>query len=149
MCKKPLLKVQKLTDVSAIETDPVRLRDEAIDWARALWKVVKRRTGHKNNVVLPTAARMAGIEPGTLWSLRYRPPKTVETSLYNKLKLAHERYVTSPEATIAENLEILRSLPPSPKGLLLMASMEEYLRSQEGPETRPPAEPTTTQTEGE
>jgi hypothetical protein len=133
---------QEMTDISAmeIETDPIKLRDDARRWGIELWKAVKRQTEAKNDHAMEAAARMAGVSPSLLWKLKYRPPKGVDVSVYNRLKLAHARYVKSPEATIAENLAELKALPPTPARTRLLASMEEYLRTAQGTESRTPAE---------
>lgn len=127
---------QKMTDISAmeIETDPIKLRDDARRWGLELWKAVKRQTEAKNDHAMEAAARMAGVSPSLLWKLKYRPPQEVSVSVYNRLKLAHARYVKSPEATIAENLAELKALPSNPARARLVAGMEEYLRTAQGEE---------------
>lgn len=123
-----------MTDVSSIETDPDKLLADARQWAGELCKSVKRQTDAKADAVLNTAARLAGVAPSLLWKLKYRPPRGVDVSVYNRLKVAHARYVKSPEATIAENLQALRDLPADPRRDRLLASMEEFLRASESPE---------------
>jgi hypothetical protein len=140
MDKNELPEGQKMTDMTAIETDPEKLLADARTWAKELCGAVKRQTDAKADAVLNTAARFAGVAPSLIWKLKYRPPKEVSVSVYNRLKLAHARYVKSPEATIAENLAALRSLPTNPARDRLMAGMEEYLRTAQGKEVRQPAE---------
>lgn len=140
MDKNELPEGQKMTDISAIETDPVKLLEDARRWAKELCGAAKRLTDAKEDAVLNTAGRWAGVPASFIWKLKYRPPKKVDVSIYNRLKLAHARYVKSPEATIAENLAALRELSPDPARDRLLASMEEYLRTATGPETRTPAE---------
>ena len=123
-----------MTDMTAIETDPDKLLADAQGWAKELCKAVKRQTDAKADAVLNTAARMAGVAPSLIWKLRYRPPKGVDVSVYNRLKLAHARYVKSPEAIIAENLAELKALPSTPARARLVAGMEEYLRTAQGEE---------------
>ena len=123
-----------MTDISAIETDPVKLLDDARNWAKELCKAAERQTDAKADAVLHTASRWAGVTPSLIWKLKYRPPKKVDVSVYNRLKLAHARYVKSPEATIAENLAALKALPSTPARDRLLAGMEEYLRTAQGEE---------------
>ena len=123
-----------MTDISAIETDPDKLLDDARKWAKELCKAVKRQTDAKADAALNTAARWADVSPTMIWKLKYRPPNTVDAHIYNRLKLAHARYVKSPEATIADNLAALKALPSNPARDRLMAGMEEYLRTAQGEE---------------
>ena len=124
-----------MTDVaSSVETDPTRLVDEAAGWAIGLWKAAHRTIGDTQERSMHEAARLARVSPNTIWRLRYRKPADISVSIYNRLMVAHRQHVESAEATVAANLEILRSLPATPARTRLVAQMEEFLRDQEGAE---------------
>lgn len=127
-------------DASAIETEPDKLVAEARGWALALWNKVYRGLGDTQESAMHTAARLAKVPPSTIWGMRYRPPRTIDVSVYFKLKAAYVRHVESVEADIAQNLESLRALPASAARDRLVAQMEEYLRTAESPAARSPSE---------
>src|SRR5690606_9165108 len=112
MGKNELPEGQEVTDVSTmeIEVDPIKLRDQARAWSNELLKTFKRQHEAKEPEAMSAVARWAGVTTNTIWKLKYRPPRTLDVSIYNRLRLAHARYVKSPEATIAENLAALRAL---------------------------------------
>lgn len=128
-----------MTDLSAIETDPDKLVDEAAGWAMALWRRAAQLYGHKQDTAMHTAANWAGVPPTTFWKLRYRKPRDLGISTYNRIKAAHQRHVASVEATSAENLIALRSLPSTPSRDRLVAQLESYLGIAEGETPRAPA----------
>ena len=134
MDKIDLPERQKMTDISYIETDPIKLREQARGWAEDLLKAFKRQHEAKEDEALNGIARWAGVTKTIIWKLKYRPPQRLDVSIYNRLQVAHARYVKSPEATIAENLQALRQLPSDPRRDRLMASMEEFIRASESPE---------------
>src|SRR5690606_38033140 len=74
-----------------------------------------------------TAARWAGVTPGLLWSLRYRPPTSIDASPYLKLQNTYDRLIRSVEGKSAENLIALKALPPTPSRARLIAELEEFL----------------------
>lgn len=122
-----------MTDVTSFETDPDKLLNEAKGWAKALWKCAKITTG-KDDRAMHTAARWANVSPNTLWKLRYRPPRGIDVSIYNRLKVAYVERVESVEGQIAENFEALKALPPTPSRQRLVAAMEEFLGAAPGAE---------------
>lgn len=129
-----------MTDMSAIETDPEKLVDEAAGWAMALWKRAAQLYGHKQDTAMHTAANWADVPPTTFWKLRYRKPRELGISTYNRIKLAHQRHVASVEGKIAENLLALRALPATPDRERLAADLEKFLGIASGEEVRPPTE---------
>lgn len=140
MDKNELRDRPKMTDLSAIETDPEKLVDEAAGWAMALWKRAAQLYGHKQDTAMHTAANWASVPPTTLWKLRYRKPRDLGISTYNRIKAAHQKHVESVEAKSAENLIALRALPASPSRDRLVAQLEEFLGIAPIAEVRPPAE---------
>lgn len=129
-----------MTDLSAIETDADKLVDEAAGWAMALWKRAAQQYGHKQDTAMHTAANWAGVPPTTFWKLRYRRPRDLGISTYNRIKAAHHRHVASVEGKLAENLIALRALPPTPDRDRLAADLEKFLGIASGEEVRTPAE---------
>jgi hypothetical protein len=134
MSKIQLPQESKLTDATAFETDPDKLVDEASGWALGLWRLVHQGMGDTQEASMHKAAKLARVSPNTIWKLRYRRPRDIAVSVYFKLKAAHARHVESVEGQIAANLEILRTLPANPSRTRLAASLEQYLRDQEGEE---------------
>lgn len=139
MSKKTLTQDQKVTDATAFETDPKKLVGEAATWSGALWKRAHQIAANRERA-MHQAANWAGVTPNTIWQLRYRPPKSIDVSVYFKLKTAFVRHVDSVEGKIAENLQVLRALPETPARARLVAQMEEFLRNSESEETRAIAE---------
>jgi len=142
MSKKTLPQGKEMSDATAYETDPDKLVAEATGWATALWRRAREVTGDKNDRAMHTAARWAQVPPNTIWKLRYRPPRELGVSVYNRLKLAHEKHVASVEGKVAENLASLRALPATPARRRLVAEMEEFLGIEARSEAGPPAERT-------
>lgn len=132
----------KMTDISSIETDREKLIDDATAWGNALWNRAARLYGQKKDTAMHTAANWAGVTPTMLWKLRYRRPRGLDVSIYNRLKLAHERHVASVEGKLAENLMALRALPATPDRDRLVADMEKFLGIAPGETPRTPAERT-------
>lgn len=131
-----------MTDLSAIETDPDKLVEEAAGWALALWKRAAQLYGHKQETAMHTAANWAGVPPTTFWKLRYRRPRELGVSTYNRIKVAHDQHVKSVEGKIAENLLALRALPATPDRQRLVADLEKYLGIAPGETPRATAERT-------
>lgn len=117
-----------------MEVEPEALVSEARGWALALWRTAHHLVGSTQDRAMRKAAAMAKVTPNTLWKLRYRPPREIGASVYFKLRIAHQKYVHSTEATVAQNLIALRALPSSPSRDRLVAGMEEFLRDSEGAE---------------
>lgn len=134
MSKIPVSQETKLTDASAVETDPDILVGRAATWAMKLWNVVHRGMGDTQEAAMHRAAKLANVSPNTIWKLRYRRPRSVDAHIYFRLQAAYQQHVESAEATVAANLEILRTLPATPRRDRLVAQMAEFLRDQEGEE---------------
>ena len=136
MGKKPLLPEQKMFDAGAIDLAPEKRIDQARDWALALWDRVAAYPGENQESAMHRAARMAKVSASMIWSFRYRMPKKLDVAAYFSIKAAYERHVASVEASLADNLLVLRSLPSNPSRDRLVAQMEEFLGNQEGGEGR-------------
>lgn len=130
-----------MTDLSTIETDREKLIDDATGWANALWDRAAKLYGQKKDTALHTAANWAGIAPTIIWKLRYRRPRGMDVSVYNRLKAAHQKHVSSVEGKLAENLLELRALPATPDRDRLAADLEKFLGIAPGEAPRPPSEP--------
>lgn len=78
MCKKTLQEDQKkMTDAYYVE--------EAKGWAKSL--VDREYSGPGQ---MERASQKTGIDYSIFWSLRYRKPKTIITSIYFRLKAAYD-----------------------------------------------------------
>jgi hypothetical protein len=133
MSKKSLSEDQKVTDVASFETDPDKLLRDAKTWANALWRKA-RLTAPKDDLAMRKAAHWAKVTPNTLWKLRYRPPRDIGVSIYNRLRVAYDEHVESVEGQVAENLAALKALPSTPSRERLVAQMEEFLGTSQGEE---------------
>jgi hypothetical protein len=129
--KKPLSGEQKVFDASAINIAPERRIEQARDWALALWDKITSLPGENKESAMHRAARLARVPAGMIWSFRYRMPKKLDVAAYFSIKAAFERHA-SVEASLAENLVVLRSLPADPHRDRLVAQMAEFLRHSEG-----------------
>jgi hypothetical protein len=78
VCKKFLQQEQKSPEV-----------DEAAEWARELVRMEARGPGDLPNA-MDRIERRHGLPPRTLWALRYRAPKDIFASVYNRLRAAYE-----------------------------------------------------------
>lgn len=105
MCKKTLREEQMTSAVS-----------EARDWAKWLVQRESRGPGDLENAMRRIEARY-GIPFSTLWSLRYRPPKDIFVSTFERLHAAyvaenerhqrllkHEQEITKAKSRIASAL---------------------------------------------
>lgn len=137
MSKKFVSKDQKVTDISAYETDPTKLVEEAKAWALALWRRADRDDRNQQRA-MHRAADWADVTPNTLWKLKYRPPRDLSVSVYNRLRRAYVERIESVEGKVAENLAALRELPTTPHRARLVAQMEEFLGASEGEEAPAP-----------
>jgi len=129
MSKKTLPQESKMTDATAVETDPSKLVERAATWAMALWRRAELDHGTGKERAMHTAASWADVPPHTFWKLKYRRPDEIGASIYFKLNAAYERRIASVEARVAANLQELRELPATPSRKRLVAGMEEYLRA--------------------
>ena len=116
-----------MTDLCANDLEPETLVAKAKVWAIALWERAEGLEGLGSDNARHTAARWAGVTPGLLWSLRYRPPASIDASPYLKLQNTYDRLIKSVEGKSAENLIALKALPPTPSRARLIAQLEEFL----------------------
>ena len=124
-----------MTDITAFETDPDKLVEEAKGWAIALWRSAGRQSGNSQRAMY-RAAGWAKVPPNTLWKLRYRPPRDLGVSIYNRLRVAYVERVEALEGKVAENLAALRELPSTKANQRLIAEMEKFLGLAEGDTSR-------------
>lgn len=80
----------------------------ARDWANALVRRESRGSGDTENAMRRLEARY-GIPWRTFWSLRYRPPSDVLTSVFFRLKAAYEAECERQMRLIKHELEITRA----------------------------------------
>jgi hypothetical protein len=135
-------------EADANELAPDRRIDQARDWALKLWDRIAAEPGENKESAMHHAARLAKVSPGTVWSFRYRPPKKLDVTAYFSIRAAYERHVASVEATLAQNLVVLRSLPATASRDRLVAQMEEFLGNQESDPAGTEAEETFDQSQG-
>lgn len=79
--RKKNLQDQGMTDAAFL--------DEATGWARRLTQVEARGPGDMENAWRRLECKY-GIPWRTFWSLRYRPPRDLSTSIYHRLRSAYE-----------------------------------------------------------
>lgn len=65
--------------------------DEASEWASVLVLRESRGPGDTENARRRVSDRL-GVLYATLWGLQYRKPKTLEVSIYMRLRAAHEAF---------------------------------------------------------
>lgn len=124
-------------DAGAIDDlAPERRIEQARTWALALWDRVAALPGENQESAMHRAARLAKVSASMIWAFRYRMPKKLDVAAYFSIKAAYERHVASVEASLADNLLVLRALPSNPARDRLVAQMEEFLGHQEGDEGR-------------
>lgn len=92
-------------------TDATHLVDDAARWSGALWNKTHAGMGDTQEAAMYRAAERYGVEPGTLWALRYRKPKDILASVYFKLKAAYEHECERQEARLRHELELVKALP--------------------------------------
>lgn len=109
----------------------------AATWAKALWQKTHREMGETREAAMYRTAAKYGVEPGTLWSLRYRPPKDILVSVYFKLQAAYDSECEKQEARLAHQIDITRQLRPTPARQSLIDEAEALLGSNySGPDRR-------------
>ncbi|NGP19322.1 hypothetical protein G5575_18255 [Devosia chinhatensis] len=140
MSKISLHEDQKMTDLCANDLEPATLVEQAREWAIALWERAEGLESMGSENARHTAARWAGVTPGLLWSLRYRPPASIDASPYLKLQNTYNRLIKSVEGKSAENLIALKALPTTPARARLIAQLEEFLGIVASEEARPASE---------
>ena len=127
MDKISLHERQKMTDLCANDLEPQTLVSKAKEWGIALWERAESLEGMGSENAMHTAAKWAGVTPGLLWRLRYRPPASIDASPYLKLQNTYDRLIKSVEGKSAENLIALKALPTTPARSRLIRQLEEFL----------------------
>lgn len=126
-----------MTDLCANDLEPETLVSQAREWAIALWERAEGLESKGSENARHTAAKWAGVTPGLLWSLRYRPPHSIDASPYLKLQNTYDRLIRSVEGKSAENLIALKALPLTPSRARLIAELEEFLGIAPSKKARP------------
>lgn len=81
MSVKSSLREEKMSDVALVE--------DARRWANEMVLRESRGPGDMDNAMRRVAGRY-GLDPGTLWGLRYRPPKRIFADIYFRLQAAYQ-----------------------------------------------------------
>ena len=81
MSGRKSLREKKMSEAALIE--------DARKWANEMVLRESRGPGDMDNAMRRIATRY-GLEPGTLWGLRYRPPKRIFADIYFRLRDAYQ-----------------------------------------------------------
>lgn len=100
-------------EASLIETDPVKCVEDAAKWSGALWNKTYLGMGDTQEAAMHRTAATYGVDPGTLWALRYRKPKGILAHVYARLKAAYFAECERQEAKLRHELELARTLQGS------------------------------------
>lgn len=114
--------------------------EQARGWANKLIAAHHRGPGDTVDAAIHRAAVKHGLDPKSLWRLRYRTPKDMLLSTWTRIKTAYEAECERQEARLAHELEITKRLPPTAARLALIAETEALLGQTAGKEVRTPAE---------
>lgn len=112
--KNPAPQEQKVFDATAFETDPEKIVANAAKWSKALWKKTYDGMGDTQEAAMYRAEQKYGVPAQTFWSLRYRPPKDLLTSIYMRLYAAYFNECERQEAKLRHELEMARALKGNP-----------------------------------
>lgn len=97
---KSWLRKKQMTDVSSV--------DQASAWADQLLRWESRGPGDTKNA-LRRLARRTGVSYATFWSLRYRRPKDLYCSVFDKLHAAHESARQHQLARLTDEIETTKA----------------------------------------
>lgn len=114
-------------EASLVETDPVKCVEDAAKWSGALWNKTYLGMGDTQEAAMHRTAATYGVDPGTLWALRYRKPKGILAHVYARLKAAYFAECGRQEAKLRHELEMVRALPRTPDREALIAETESAL----------------------
>lgn len=114
--------------------------DQARGWANKLIAAHHRGPGDTVEAAIHRAAVKHGLDPKSLWRLRYRTPKDMLLSTWATIKAAYEAECERQEGRLRHELEITKALPPTEARRRLIAETEAFLGQVAGPEVRTPAE---------
>jgi hypothetical protein len=82
---------------------------EAQRWASALLEREHRGPGDTLDAAMWRAEQKWGIDHSTFWSLRYRPPREIFTSVYMRLRQAYEMECVRQEARLQHELMLAKA----------------------------------------
>ncbi|WP_020184799.1 hypothetical protein [Methylopila sp. 73B] len=94
--------------------------DQAASWADDLLRWESRGPGDTDNA-LRRLARRYGVAYATLWALRYRRPKDLYLSAYNKLAAAYRAERQRQFDRLAHDIEITKAIA-GPDGAAVAAA---------------------------
>ena len=114
--------------------------EQARGWANKLIAAHHRGPGDTVEAAIHRAAVKHGLDPKSLWRLRYRTPKDMLLSTWTRIKTAYEAECERQEARLRHELEITKALPPTEARRRLIAETEALLGQTPGEEVRTPAE---------
>jgi len=106
-------------DVGAFNVGKNRLQEckmsdayvaDARRWAGALLQREHRGPGDTVDAAMWRAQQRWGIDRGTFWSLRYRPPQDIVVGVYMRLKAAYEAECERQEARLRHELMLAREV---------------------------------------
>jgi LPS sulfotransferase NodH len=114
--------------------------EQARGWANKLIAAHHRGPGDTVEAAIHRAAVKHGLDPKSLWRLRYRNPKDMLFSTWARIKTAYEAECERQEEKLRHELEITKRLAPTKARLALISETEALLGTAAGPEVRTPAE---------
>ena len=103
-------------------------------WAGALVEREFRGPGDTIDAAMWRAERKWGIERGTFWALRYRPPREIFVSVYMRLKAAYEVEIERQEARLQHELTLTKAALGNAATSTAIREAEALLRKTEGEE---------------
>jgi hypothetical protein len=122
---------QKVFDATAFETDPQKIVANATKWSNALWKKTYDGMGDTQEAAMYRAEQKYGVPAQTFWSLKYRPPRDLLTSIYMRLYAAYHHECERQEAKLRHELELVKALPRTADREALIAEAEAALGTAE------------------
>lgn len=122
----------KMSDATINDAD--HLVSEARDWSAALLAKVHQGPGDTVEAAMYRAEQKYGVPAQAFWMLRYRRPRNLLVTVYLGLKAAYEAECGRQEARLRHELEITKTLPPTPARLALIAEAEAALGERESGE---------------
>lgn len=104
---------------------------DARRWAGALLAREHRGPGDTLDAAMWRAEQKWGIERGTFWGLRYRPPSDVMVSVYMRLKAAYDHECERQEARLAHELKLTKAAGLDASSSGSVAAAEAFLDAQD------------------
>ena len=103
---------------------------EAQRWASALLEREHRGPGDTLDAAMWRAEQKWGIDHSTFWSLRYRPPREIFTSVYMRLRQAYEMECVRQEARLQHELMLAKAAGFHAANSTVVAQAEALLRKE-------------------